>query len=312
MTFDRSLKRRQRNGGLSEEVQYLRRTVAERLVERMRDISGTFPRMLDIGCHTGHVQRQLVNQKQHVRVLWQCDFAEKALEEGKRLNKDLEQHFDEVQWHLADEEDLGTFCEAESFDVVTSSLALHWTNDLPLALVNARAVLKPDGCFIGALLGGNTLEEFQASFAAAEEERTGGLGPHASPSTRVSDCGGLMQAAGFNLITIDVDKIVVDYSDPFVLLDDLQTMGEQHAPFFQSPPVSRDTFLAMASTYSHIYGEQHSDDQPMTIPATFDVIYMIGWAPSKSQPSPLPRGSATAQFRDVISDSSSSSDSSER
>ncbi|KAJ1449402.1 hypothetical protein M885DRAFT_449173, partial [Pelagophyceae sp. CCMP2097] len=146
--------------------------------------------------------------------------------------------------------------------------------------------LRPDGVFICALLGAGTLGELQHAFAAAEEERTGGLSAHASPSTRISDCGMLLQGAGFKLITVDIDQ----YADAFVLFDDLQRMGEQHAPVTsRARNVSRDTFLAMAAAYQASSGMA-------TVKATFEVIYLIGWAPHAAQPKAMARGGAARGF----------------
>ena len=107
---------------------------------------------------------------------------------------------------VADEEARLPF-DDEAFDVVLSSLNLNWVNDLPRALSEVRRVLKPDGVFVGALLGAGTLGELQYAFAAAEEERTGGVSPHCSPAARLADCGQLLQRAGFQLITVDVERI---------------------------------------------------------------------------------------------------------
>ena len=97
-----------------------------------------------------------------------------------------------------------------SFDLVLSSLALHWVNDLPRALAEARRVLRPDGVFIAAMLGGDTLGELRASFAMAEQERDGGVSPHVSPMAHVADVGQLLQRAGFALPTVDTDHILVE------------------------------------------------------------------------------------------------------
>lgn len=302
VVFDRTVKARQRAvaslAADSSEYDYLREVVAQRVVNRLHDIDNrTFPEALDVGCHTGHVRRALAAQADiGIRALTQCDMAATVVSECERRAKAEDASTFTLSYAVGDEEALPF--EPYSFDVVFSCLALHWVNNLPLALFNIRHMLKNDGVFVGALLGGGTLAELQYAFAAADEERRGGVGLHCSPSTRVADVGSLMQQAGFTLITIDVDKIVVDYADPLVLLDDLQRMGEQHAPArHATKPVPRDAFLAMAAAYHQLF---KSHTQPNAIRATFEVIYLIGWAPDDSQPKPLHPGSASTRLDDVL------------
>lgn len=300
VVFDRAAKRRQREAGLG--ASYLREAVAEQLVDRLRDVvaSRSFPAALDVGCHTGHVRRALEGFG-GITSLAQCDMAAGVVEENRRRAEREGDGGLELSYAVGDEECLPY--EPYSFDIVLSSLALHWVNNLPLALFNIRHMLKSDGVFVGALLGGGTLEELGVSFAVAEEERTGGIGPHASPATRIADCGALMQQAGFNLITVDVDKLVVDYADAFLLLDDLHQMGEQHAPASTSRAVSKDTFLAMAAAYHALFPAPPTsaeDENPTAVRATFEVIYLIGWAPDASQPTPLRRGTATKRIGETL------------
>ncbi|KAJ8606977.1 hypothetical protein CTAYLR_009281 [Chrysophaeum taylorii] len=300
VVFDRGTKRRQRER--SFDCEFLREAVAQRVVGRLRDLTGEFEKVLDVGCHTGHIRRALTHDAVPIRELAQCDMAPAVVRECERRAREEATPFG-LSYAVGDEEQLPY--EPHTFDMVLS-LALHWVNDLPLALFNIRHMLRPDGVFVGALLGGGTLVELQTAFAVAEEERTAGLGPHASPATRIADCGSLMQQAGFNLITVDVDKITVDYGDAFLLLDDLQAMGEQHAPVAAPPPTSRDTFLAMAAAYDALYRRRQekasatSSSSSSSIPATFEVLYLIGWAPAASQPKPLARGSATARIGDLL------------
>ena len=133
------------------------------------------------------------------------------------------------------------------------------------------------------------------AFAAAEEERTGGVAPRASPAARIADCGSLLQRAGFSLITVDVEKIVVDYGDAFLLMDDLSNMGEAHAPL--APQfASRDAFLAAAAAYHDLFPARAPGGP---VRATFEVVFLIGWAPHASQRAPDARGSATAKIGDL-------------
>ena len=164
-------------------------------------------------------------------------------------------------------------------------------NDNYISLKEIKRVLKPDGAIVGSLLGGNTLMELRHSFYLAELERKGGLSPHASPLAKASDIAGLMQGAGFNLPTIDVDTITIGYPDFFSLMEHIKNMGENTAALNRQFNVGTDTFLAAASIYEKLYAMEDG-----TIPATFQVIYFIGWSPHDSQPKACKRGSGVAKI----------------
>uniref|UniRef100_A0AAX7TPB3 Arginine-hydroxylase NDUFAF5, mitochondrial n=1 Tax=Astatotilapia calliptera TaxID=8154 RepID=A0AAX7TPB3_ASTCA len=193
---------------------------------------------------------------------------------------------------LADEEFL-PFKE-NTFDLVVSSLALHWINDLPGALRQIHQVLKPDGVFIGAMVGGETLYELRCSLQLAETEREGGFSPHISPYTAVTDLGNLLGQAGFNMLTVDIDDIQVHYPGIMEVMTDLQGMGESNCAWNRKSLLHRDTILAAAAIYKEMYGSEDG-----SIPATFEILYMIGWKPHESQAKPAKRGSATASFGDL-------------
>jgi SAM-dependent methyltransferase len=175
-----------------------------------------------------------------------------------------------------------------SIDLVTSTLALHAVNDLPGALVQIRRKLKPDGLFLGALFGGETLHELRDAFAAAEIETTGGISPRVAPFADVRDLGGLLQRAGFALPVADVERTTVNYRDFFSLPRDLRAHGETNALAQRSrKSLRRETLAALIAAY-----------QPLR--ATFDIIYLTGWAPHESQPKPLRPGSATTRLADAL------------
>ena len=195
---------------------------------------------------------------------------------------------------LDDEETLPY--EAGSFDMVMSSLSMHWINDLPGVLTQINNVLKPDCPFIGAMLGGDTLYELRTSLQLAEQERRGGLSPRVSPLADVRDVGGLLQKAGFKMLTVDVDDIIVDYPDSFALMRDLQAMGESNVILGREMgPISRDLLLASDAIYKQLHGNEDG-----SIPATFRIIYMIGWHESEDQAKPLPRGSGDLNLKDIL------------
>uniref|UniRef100_A0A8D0EKC7 NADH:ubiquinone oxidoreductase complex assembly factor 5 n=1 Tax=Strix occidentalis caurina TaxID=311401 RepID=A0A8D0EKC7_STROC len=172
--------------------------------------------------------------------------------------------------------------------------SLHWVNDLPRAFKEIHQVLKPDGVFIGAMFGGDTLYELRCSLQLAELEREGGFSPHVSPFTAVSDLGHLLSRAGFNTLTVDTDEIQVNYPGLFEVMEDLQGMGESNCSWNRKPLLHRDTMLAAAAIYQEMYG--NSDG---SVPATFQIYYMIGWKFHESQARPAQRGSATVSFGDL-------------
>lgn len=185
---------------------------------------------------------------------------------------------------------------AGTFDAVLSSLSLHWINDLPSVLSQIYNVLKPDAPFIGAMLGGDSLFELRTSLQLAELDRRGGISPHVSPLADVRDMGGVLGKAGFKMLTIDVDDIVVDYPSTFALMADLQAMGESNAILGREMgPIQRDVLLADEAIYKELHGNENG-----TFPATFRIIYMIGWKEGAGQPQPLPRGSGQINMKDIL------------
>ena len=186
--------------------------------------------------------------------------------------------------------------EADSFDAVLSSMSLHWVNDLPSLLAQVNRMLKPDSPLLAAMLGGDTLFELRTSLQLAELERRGGLSPRVSPLADVRDVGGLLQRAGYNLITVDVDDIVVDYPSSYALMQDLQAMGESNAVLGREPgPIPRDVLLAVDPIYRELHGNEDG-----SIPATFRVIYLIGWKKGPDQPRPLQRGTGEVNLKKIL------------
>lgn len=181
-------------------------------------------------------------------------------------------------------------------DLALSALALHFVNDLPGALAQIRRALTPDGLFMAALIGGESLNELRQSFAAAEDEVEGGASPRVIPFADLRDLGGLLQRAGFALPVTDSERLIVRYADPLALMRDLRAMGATnilHAR--RRRPLRRATLARMMQ----IYGERFSDPDGR-IRATFDIVFLTGWAPHDSQQRPLAPGSAKARLADAL------------
>ena len=184
----------------------------------------------------------------------------------------------------------------ESIDLAVSLLTLHETNDTPGLLAQIRRALKPDGLFLAALPGQDTLAELRAALLAAETEITGGASPRVAPFMDVRDAGGLLQRAGFALPVTDTEKLTVRYDTMFDLMRDLRAMGATNALSDRSrKPASRQLFLRAAE----IYADRYSDSDGR-IRATFSTVWMSGWAPHQSQQKPLKPGSAKASFAEAL------------
>ena len=181
----------------------------------------------------------------------------------------------------------------ESLDLAVSALAFQFVNDLPGVLSQVRRALRPDGLLLAAMLGGDTLTELRQSFAAAEAECEGGVSPRVAPFADLRDVGALLQRAGFALPVTDVDRVVVRYDSAFALMQDLRRMGATNILVERRrTPTRRATMLRMAQ----IYAERFADSDGR-IRATFDVIWLSGWAPHPSQQKPLQPGSAKVESR---------------
>ena len=183
-----------------------------------------------------------------------------------------------------------------SLDLVVSALAFQFVNDLPGVLAQIRRALKPDGLLLAAMIGGDTLTELRQSFAAAEAECEGGVSPHVAPFADLRDAGGLLQRAGLALPVTDLDRVVVRYDSAFALMADLRRMGATNILTERRRlPARRATMLRMAQAYSERFA-----DPDGRIRATFDIVWLSGWAPDESQPKPLKPGSATARLEDAV------------
>ena len=186
--------------------------------------------------------------------------------------------------------------ESDSFNAVLSSLSLHWVNDLPGMLSQINRILKPDSPFLAAMLGGDSLFELRTSLQLADLALRGGVSTHVSPLADVRDIGGLLTKAGFKMLTVDVDDIIVDYPNVFALMTDLQAMGENNAALTREPSGLRRDVMAAAEA---IYRELHAEGGE-TVPATFRIIYMIGWTEGQNQPKPLERGAGQLNIKDIL------------
>lgn len=283
LVFDRAVlrQRRERAARDWDQRSFLKREIATRLVERLDDVRRTFPRALDLGSHGDEVATAL-GDRNSVDWLARADlghgFARRA--QGPAV--------------VADEEFLPF--APQTFDLVVSAMDLHWVNDLPGTLVQIRRILKPDGLLLGAMLGGATLWQLRQALAAAESEVEGGLSPRVSPFAALADAAGLLQRAGFALPVADSETIDVEYESALALMRDLGGMGESNLIRERRRGLSRRATLLRAA---EIYGERFALASGRVL-ASFEVLFLHGWAPHESQPKPLKPGSAAHRLADAL------------
>jgi SAM-dependent methyltransferase len=286
LLFDRALhrKRLDRAATLYPAADFLKQRVAEDAVDRLAGILHQFPLAVDIGARTGAFAKALAESGAAARVgtLIEADLSPAMLAGRSGLRV------------VADEERL-PFADA-SLDLVVSLLNLHWTNDLVGALIQIRQALKPDGLFIGALFGGETLTELRQSLMQGEIDLFGGAGPRVSPFADAIDGAGLLQRAGFALPVADMDRVTVRYDHPIKLMADLRAMGETNILIDRDRrPLTR----AVLGRMSEIYADRFAQPDGR-IPATFEIISLTGWAPHESQQKPLQPGSAKMRLADAL------------
>ncbi len=214
----------------------------------------------------------------------------------------LDEHAVGVVQEFASKFDVATFAEDErlgaegsGYDLAVGILSLHALNDLPGALVQIRRLLKPDGLFLAALFGCATLSELRDSFAAGEIATMGGVTPRVAPMADVRELGALLQRAGFAMPVSDVEHTTARYRDFRTLVSDLRLMGETNALAGRHPRLSRATLAAALAHY-----QTHHAEQDGRLRATFDIVYLTGWAPDESQPKPLRPGSAKTRLADAL------------
>ncbi|MEA2859786.1 MAG: hypothetical protein QOC72_1825 [Methylobacteriaceae bacterium] len=251
--------------------------VAADFAERLSLVSRAFPRALDLGTPGPQVAEALRANERSV-------FRAAPILDAPPSIPSL----------IADEEVLPF--ASQSFDLIASALSLQWANDLPGVLVQIRRALAPDGLFLAALVGGQSLTELRTALTSAEAELTGGASPRVAPFADIRDLGQLLQRAGFALPVTDIDPIVVRYASMFALMQDLRAMGATNVLSERSRvPLGRAVFMRAAE----IYAERFADVDGR-VRASFDIVWLSGWAPHESQQKPLAPGSARMRLAEAL------------
>jgi SAM-dependent methyltransferase len=269
--FDHALlqARARRRMRLDDGADFLWRRAAEDLAERLAPVLRPFPEIADAGTPGGAFAEALCRIRPDARVT-------------------------AVSPDLKERETLSL--QVEHYDLITSGLVLQHANDLPGALIQIRRALKPDGLFMGCLAGGATLTELRQCLAEAESEVTGGVSPRVFPFADVRDMGGLLQRAGFALPVADSDTVTVRYPDMLRLMADLRAMGATNVLRERSRRfTSRAVLLKAAEVYQRRFA-----DPDGKIRATFEILWLSGWAPHESQQKPLKPDSAKQRLADAL------------
>ena len=258
---------------------FLHTEVADRLLDRLDLVDREFPVVLDLGANDGTLAPALAARPGTEHVF--------AADPSTAFMSPVSPP------RLAADPELLPFHEA-GFDLIASTLVLHWTADLPGALVQLHRALKPDGLLLAAMLGGQTLVELRTALFEAELAEEGGVSPRVSPAIELADAAVLLQRAGFAMPVADSEAITATYPDALALMRELRAMGETNALAARRRGFLRRATLIRAAA---IYAERFADGDGR-VPATFEILFLAGWAPHPSQPQP--RGSATHRLADAL------------
>jgi SAM-dependent methyltransferase len=283
LLFDRRLlrARRLRAQALGPST-FLIDRVADELGDRIAAVLRSFERAVDLGTPTDAVRRALAASGKVGGIIAADALAGQA-------------PFSLSGSPVAADEEALPFRDG-SLDLVVSALALGFVNDLPGTLIQIRRALRPDGLLLAALAGGDTLTELRQAFAAAEAEIEDGISPRVAPFADVRELGALLQRADFALPVADVERLTVRYASPVALMHDLRRMGAANALVERRRrPLRRALLERMVA----IYGERFSDPDGR-IRATFEIVWLSGWAPHASQQKPLAPGSARQRLADAL------------
>ena len=285
LIFDRSLyaSRLERAAKDFSHHQFLHEAMAEDIIDRLETVTYDFPKALLIGPGT-HLIIERLTPACGLKSITEAQYASSWFSSSQETSKHLLQE---------EAEDLGS----GEYDLIISMMDLHSINNVPAALTAYRRALKPNGLFLGALLGENTLTELRQSLYQAEDKILSGVSAHIHPMMKLKDLGGLLQGAGFSLPVADQQTIPVTYKNPMTLLQDLKNMGESNVMLNRRKTLLRRDIL---SSMKDIYREQFMMPSGEGVRATFDLLYLTGWAPHESQQKPLKPGSAKMSMVDGI------------
>eukprot|EP00667_Euglena_gracilis_P015442 EG_transcript_16062 len=293
--FNRTVKRLHRDrAALLNAASPLHERAAADLVDRLGYFRA-LPKLrsvLELGCHSGHVVRQLLAQgyAKDLQRYVMCDLSHGMVSRAREAAAVLPPH---VEFHaLCVDEEALPFAEGQ-FDLVITNCSLHWVNALEELFGEVRKVLRPDGVFLGNMPGENTLTELNACFTQAEQELDGGVSPHVNPMVGGSDVSALLLNAGFTLPTVDIQRTTMAFPSGLDLMRHLKAIGEGNALLMRRAYTPKATLHGAADLYAHAFPQENGQG----VRASFETVNFVGWAPDGSQPKPKARGSGQVSLK---------------
>jgi NADH dehydrogenase [ubiquinone] 1 alpha subcomplex assembly factor 5 len=274
--FDRLLLRRRRLRSLGSGPQFLNHIVTAELAERLSIINRPLQTMLVHGAASTLLTAKAQDLRPAAKII-ATDIVERP---------DIDLVFDDEALPLA----------PHSLDAFIHVLGLESTNDVPGVLAQISRALKPDGVFLAAVLGGDTLSELRQAWLSAEIEVLGGTTPRVAPFVHIREWGALLQRAGFALPVVDSDRRIARYRDIVALMRDLRGLGLANPMTERSrKPLSRRLLASLAQAYANLCAPADG-----RIPATFEILYLTAWSPHPNQQKPLSPGSASLRLAEAL------------
>lgn len=282
--FNRRLirSRRDRFSAHIKDYNFLHNWAGEQIADRFEDIKREFPCSLFMSPRCDNNVTNKIKNAAGITYPLAMDLSAGMLD-----------HYSDNKF-LGDEEFLPI--KKNSLDGVISILNLHTINDLPGALIQINRALKADGVFIGSMFGGETLFELREALNHAEMKIKGGISPRVAPFADKQQMGALMQRTGYALPVIDSELITISYDSIFALMKDVRFMAEGNAVSARSKTMTSRSIMMEAAKY---YAENYSEADGKIF-ATFEIIFVIGWAPHESQQQPLRPGSAKQSLASAL------------
>jgi NADH dehydrogenase [ubiquinone] 1 alpha subcomplex assembly factor 5 len=294
--FDRDLlhRRRERAAPDAARHDFLLQRVADDFAERLSIVRREFAVAANIGAHHGVLTERLMSLPS-IGSMIETDTVGAVFPSPEGRGVLFVMSAGKTRTRIIADEEALPFAPA-SLDLVVSGLVLHHVNDLPGTLIQVRRALKPDGLFLAALLGGETLKELREAWLIAEDEVSGGASPRVAPFADVRDLGGLLQRAGFALPVADSDVVRVTYASPLDLMREIKAFGASNVlSARRRVPVTRKLLFRAAEIYAERFALADG-----RVSATFEIITLTAWVPHESQQKPLQPGSAKTRLADAL------------
>jgi malonyl-CoA O-methyltransferase len=251
----------ERASGSYEFSARLQVSVAAELLERLAAFDFAPSVVLDLGCGTGRVSRDLKERYPRSQVI-ALDLAAGMLREAMR-HLEGDRQFERVCGDA-----LRLPLKDASVDLVFSNLMLQWCEPLEGALAEVRRVLKGSGFFAFSTFGPDTLHELRASWAQVDAYN------HVNHFPDVHVVGDALTRCGLTEPVLDIDRYELDYPDALTLMRDLKAAGEHNVT------VGRPRSLLGRARLERVQRAYESFRRDSRLPATYEVIYGASWGAS--------------------------------